>query len=104
MQFEWDMSSIAGLVGALQSAQVVLPTNRGSIDSLDTSFYWVATSGDGTLTNSDFEAPAEVISDAVMKVPPAMPIGSDGTFSFSVLAQLRASAQTVTRSSPFRAA
>ena len=93
MQFEWDMSSITGLVGALQSAQVVLPTNRGSVDSLDTSFYWVATSGDGNLTNSDFEAPAEVISDAVMKVPPAMPIGSDGTFSFSVLAQLRASAQ-----------
>jgi hypothetical protein len=93
MQFEWDMSSITGLVGALQSAQVVLPTNRGSSDSLDTSFYWIAASGDGNLTNSDFQAPAEVISDAVMKVPPSMPIGSDGTFSFSVLAQLRASAQ-----------
>jgi Bacterial Ig domain len=93
MQFEWDMSSINGSVGALQSAQVVLPTNRGSIDSLDTSFYWVAASGDGNLTNSDFEAPAEVIPDAVMTVPPSMPIGSDGTFSFSVLSQVREAAR-----------
>jgi cytoskeletal protein CcmA (bactofilin family) len=93
MQFEWDMANISGSVGALQSAQVVLPTNRGTVDSLDTSFYWVSASGDGNLTNSDFEAPSEVIPDAVMQVPPSMPIGSDGTFSFSVLAQLRASAQ-----------
>jgi hypothetical protein len=71
----------------------VLPTNRGTVDSLDTLFYWVTASGDGNLTNSDFEAPAEQIPDAVMKVPPTMPIGSDGTFSFNVLDQLRASAQ-----------
>jgi hypothetical protein len=93
MQFEWDLSNISGSVGALQSAQVVLPTNRGTIDSLDTFFYWVAASGDGNLTNSDFEAPAEQIPDAVMPVPQSMPIGGDGTFSFSVLDQLRASAQ-----------
>jgi len=92
MQFEWDLSNI-GSAGSLQSAQVVLPTNRGTVDSLDTFFYWVSTSGDGNLTNSDFEAPAEQIPDAVMQVPPTMPIGSDGTFSFSVLDQLRASAQ-----------
>jgi Big-like domain-containing protein len=92
MQFEWDLSSIAGSAGALQSAQVVLPTHRGTTDSLDTSFYWVAASGDGNLTNSDFESPAEVIPDAVMPVPSAMPIGSDGTFSFSVLGQLREAA------------
>ncbi len=93
MQFEWDITNIAGSAGALQSAQVVLPTNRGTTDSLDTIFYWVAASGDGNLTNSDFEAPAEQIPDAVMQVPPSMPIGSDGTFSFNVLDQLRASAQ-----------
>jgi hypothetical protein len=93
MQFEWDMSSIAGSANALQSAQVVLPTNRGTVDSLDTFFYWVAGGGDGNLTNSDFEATAEVIHDAVMPVPPSMQIGSDGTFSFSVLAQVRAAAQ-----------
>jgi hypothetical protein len=93
MQFEWDMSSIAGSAGALQSAQVVLPTHRGTTDSLDTHFYWVAASGDGNLTNSDFESPAEVIPDALMPVPSAMPIGSDGTFSFSVLGQVREAAR-----------
>lgn len=93
MQFEWNMSSIIGSVGALQSAVVILPTHRGTVDSLDTTFYWVAASGDGNLTNSDFESPAERISDAVMPVPPTMPIGGDGTFSFSVLDQIRAAAQ-----------
>jgi Bacterial Ig domain len=92
MQFEWDMSSIAGSAGALQSAQVILPTHRGATDSLDTFFYWVAGSGDGNLTNSDFESPAEVISDSKMTVPSAMPIGSDGTFSFSVLSEVREAA------------
>ncbi|HXH38375.1 MAG TPA: Ig-like domain-containing protein [Thermoanaerobaculia bacterium] len=93
MQFEWDMSGITGSAGSLQSADVVLPTNRGTVDSLDTFFYWVSRSGDGNLTNSDFEAPAVQIPNAVMPVPPSMPIGGDGTFTFSVLDQLRASAQ-----------
>lgn len=92
MQFEWDMSSIAGSASALQSAQVVLPTHRGTVDSLDTFFYWVGVSGDGNLTNSDFEAPAEQVPGAVMSVPPSMPVGGDGTFSFGVLDQVRASA------------
>lgn len=89
MQFEWDLSSI-GSTDGLQSAHVILPTHRGTSDSLDTSFYWATVSGDGNLTNSDFEAPVEQIHDAVMPVPPSMPIGGDGTFSFSVLEQLRA--------------
>src|SRR5205085_3215546 len=94
MQFEWDLSGIAGSAGALQSAQVLLPTHRGTIDSLDTFFYWVGASGDGNLTNSDFESPAEVIPDAVMPVPSAMPIGSDGTFTFNVLGQVREAAHS----------
>jgi hypothetical protein len=94
MQFEWDMANIRGSVGALQSANVLLPTNRGTIDSLDTFFYWVTASGDGNLTNSDFEAPAQQITNVVMPVPPTMPIGGDGTFSFSVLDQLRSTAQS----------
>ncbi|MGH9420694.1 MAG: hypothetical protein ACRD3J_12020, partial [Thermoanaerobaculia bacterium] len=64
-----------------------------TVDSLDTTFYWVATGGDGLLTNSDFESPAEPISDAVMPVPPTMPVGADGTFSFSVLSQIREAAR-----------
>lgn len=93
MQFEWDMTGISGSLSNLQSADVLLPTNRGTVDSLDTFFYAAGVSGDGVLTNSDFEAPAEQIPGVVMPVPPSMPIGSDGTFSFSVLGQLRAAAQ-----------
>jgi len=93
MQFEWDTSSFIRSAGSLQSAQVILPTNRGTIDSLDTFFYWVSASGDGNLTNSDFEAPAQQIPNVVMPVPESMPIGGDGTFSFSVLNQLLTSAQ-----------
>jgi len=93
MQFEWDMTNVTGSAGALQSAQVILPTNRGTVDSLDTFFYWITASGDGNLTNSDFQSPAEQIPDALMTVPPTMPIGGDGTFSFNVLDQVRASAQ-----------
>jgi hypothetical protein len=91
MQFEWDMSSIVGSLGSLTSAQVVLPTNRGTVDSLDTFFYWVSASGDGNLTNSDFESPAQQIAGVVMPVPPEMQIGADGSFAFSVLSQLQAS-------------
>src|SRR5262249_27989795 len=61
--------------------------------SADTFFYWVATSGDGRLTSSDFESPAEIIPDAVMVVPPSMQFGDVGTFSFDVLDQLRDSAR-----------
>jgi hypothetical protein len=89
MQFEWDLSSI-GSADGLQSAHVILPTHRGTTDSLDTLFYCSTVSGDGNLTHSDFETPAEQIHDAVMPVPPSMTIGSEGTFSFSVLSELRA--------------
>jgi hypothetical protein len=93
MQFEWDMTGISGSLSNLQSADVILPTNRGTVDSLDTFFYAAGVSGDGNLTNSDFEAPAEQIPGVVMPVPPSMPIGSDGNFSFSVLGELRTAAQ-----------
>jgi|GEM_PF-795880 len=91
MQFEWDMSNIAGSLGSVTSAQVLLPTNRGTTDSLDTFFYWVTASGDGNLTNSDFESPTRQIAGVVMPVPPEMPVGADGTFTFSVLDELRTS-------------
>ena len=93
MQFEWDMSSIAGSAGALQSANVILPTHRGTVDSLDTFFYAAGVSGDGLLTASDFQLPAEKIPDAIMPVPQSMAVGADGTFSFSVLDQVRAAAK-----------
>jgi len=91
MQFEWDMSSIAGSLGSVTSAQVLLPTNRGTTDSLDTFFYWATASGDGNLTNSDFESPTRQIAGVVMPVPPEMQVGANGTFTFSVLNELRSS-------------
>lgn len=90
MQFEWDISGLGGVGGAsvLRSATVMLNTHRGTIDSLDTRFYNVAGANDGALTDSDFAWPGERIKGATMTVPPAMPAGSDGTFSFDVLGEL----------------
>ena len=92
MQMEWDITGISGSVDSLQSATVNLPTHRGTTDSADTFFWWSSTSGDGALSDSDYEAPAERISGVTMPVPASMAVGDDGTFSFSVLDQLRAAA------------
>jgi hypothetical protein len=89
MQMEWDITGFSGGADSLQSATVNLPTHRGTTDSVDTFFWWISTSGDGALSDSDFEAPAERISGVAMPVPPSMSIGDVGTFSFSVLSQLR---------------
>lgn len=90
MHIEWDVSDFAGLAGQLESAEVVLHTHRGTIDSLDTFFWSVGADGDGLLTDSDFEASAEQIPGVAMPVPSTteLPIGADGTFSFSVLGAL----------------
>lgn len=89
MHMEWDISQF-GTGAGLVSADVELYTHRGTIDSLDTHFVVGASSGDGLLTDSDFEIDSEVIGGVVMPVPPTMAVGSDGTFSFDVLSELRA--------------
>ena len=89
MQFEWDISGFNGTIGNLVSANVMLPTNRGTTDSLNTYFWAGGVDGDGLLTDSDFALPAERIAGAVMPVPQTMQIGADGTFSFSVFAELK---------------
>ena len=88
MEFEWDISSLSSIVSTLQSATVVLHTNRGTTDSLDTFFYFVGTTGDGALSDSDYEQTAEPLR-AVMHVPSAQPVGADGQFSFDVLQVVR---------------
>lgn len=90
MQFEWDLSGISGLAPSLRSADVLLNTHRGAIDSLDTTFYNVAGSNDGALTNSDFAGVAERIPGATMPVPTSMAVNDEGTFSFSVFGELLA--------------
>lgn len=90
MQFEWDISGLGSTTSQLQSATVYLQTHRGTIDSLNTKFYFVTVPGDGLLTDSDFASPAERVRGPVMDVPASMPVGSDGTFSFDVLGELKA--------------
>ncbi|HUR80834.1 MAG TPA: Ig-like domain-containing protein [Thermoanaerobaculia bacterium] len=90
MQFEWDISNLAGGANMLQSAAIHLNTHRGSIDSLPTVFYAVASQNDGALTDSDFAGAGERIRGGVMEVPANMNPGDEGTFTLSVLGELRA--------------
>lgn len=90
MQFEWDISGLGPTTSSLQSATMLLRTHRGTIDSLNTKFYFVSSPGDGLLTDSDFASPAEAVKGPVMDVPPNMPVGSEGTFSLDVLGELKA--------------
>lgn len=87
LQIEWDITGL-GTGSNLTSADVVLHTNKGTIDSLDTFFFVGTEEQDGLLTASDFEAPVEEIPGVVMPVP-AVPTGTDGTFTFDVLSQLQ---------------
>lgn len=87
MQMEWDISSLGGLSSSLQSAEVVLTTNRGTVDDVDTFFFVGTGNNDGLLTDGDFEAPATQLAGVTM--PVTGDEGVDGTFSFSVLQQLR---------------
>ncbi|HJW94052.1 MAG TPA: Ig-like domain-containing protein [Thermoanaerobaculia bacterium] len=89
MHFEWDVTSISGIVDSLATATVILHTNRGTIDSLDTFIYFVGDEGDGALSDGDYDRPAEPLR-FVLKVPPTMPVGADGTFAIDVLEPLKA--------------
>jgi hypothetical protein len=90
MEIEWDVANFAASANALQSATVLLHTNRGTIDSADTFFYAIGEDNDGQLTDNDYQRPAEQIGNVTMPVPQSQSVGADGTFSFDVLAQLRA--------------
>ncbi|HYR27660.1 MAG TPA: hypothetical protein VEU30_04300, partial [Thermoanaerobaculia bacterium] len=92
IHIEFDIAGFAGGVGNLTSAHVVLPTHRGTIDSLDTRFVAIGSDGDGALSLTDFESDGEAMRGVVMSVPPVseMPLGSDGFFSFDVMGQLKA--------------
>ena len=88
IQIEWDVMSLAGTANDIEKAEVILSTHKGTIDSLDTFFFVGTAEQDGLLTNSDFEAPAEQIPTIVMPVP-AVPNGTDGTFTFDVTSLLQ---------------
>jgi hypothetical protein len=83
---KWNISSLNGYV--IDSAQVVLSTCKGSVDTLDTFFYAITAESNGTLNDADFEAPNVQIPNATMGVPD-IPAGTNGSFSFDLTSQLQ---------------
>ncbi|MGH9363567.1 MAG: DUF1566 domain-containing protein [Thermoanaerobaculia bacterium] len=88
IHIEWDISSLGT---GLDSADVLLHTHRGTVDSLNT-FFFAGAGGNGSLEDSDFQTVLEQVQGVTMPVPPLedMPVGSDGTFSFDIKDQLLA--------------
>ncbi|HSR67473.1 MAG TPA: hypothetical protein VLU25_05985 [Acidobacteriota bacterium] len=86
IQMEWD---IANVPLEIESATVILTTEKGTVDSLDTFFFVGTAEQDGLLRVSDFEAPANPLSGVVMPVPAGIPAGQEGTFAFDVTASLQ---------------
>ena len=83
IQMEWDISSLTTPIGPEVSAQILLTTNRGAADSLDT-FFFAGPGGSGALEDADFEsADAYEQLDGVV-LPVTGPQGADGTFGFDI--------------------
>jgi hypothetical protein len=93
VHIEYDVSFFAGFIDDLVGAQVVLTTRRGTVDALDTGFWWIGDEGNGTLEASDFERPGEALG-VTMPVPASQAVGEDGSFGFSVLPVLRAAIES----------
>ncbi len=89
MEFEWDISGFAGLASSMTGASVLLHTNRGTLDSAGTTFYFALDPNDGQLTDDDYQRLNEPKALAVMQVPAGQPVGADGVFSFDVTGPLR---------------
>jgi hypothetical protein len=89
VHIEYDVSGFATFIDQVDSAQVQLTTNRGTVDQLATDFYSIVGDGDGILAASDFES-LGVGFGVSMPVPPTQAVGEDGSFSFSVLGALQA--------------
>ena len=86
MQMEWDISSLS--VGSIASASVHLTTIQGTVDTLDTMFYHGSGVQDGSLSDNDFQAPAELIGGVVM--PGTGSNGDQSEFVFDVTQLLQA--------------
>jgi cytoskeletal protein CcmA (bactofilin family) len=91
IQIEWDISALQSSLGdsfIIDAARVILHTQKGTVDSVDTQFFAGTTDQDGVLAVSDFEAPVTTaIAGSTMPVP-AGPTGTTGTFTFNVTSQL----------------
>jgi hypothetical protein len=89
IHLEWDISRLAGLHADLEEAQVVLSTEQGEKDSLNTQFFIATQDNDGILTDSDFQAAMEELPVASMAAS-AETAETSGTFTFDVLNSLKA--------------
>jgi hypothetical protein len=89
IQIEWNIGTLPSAEG-IESAEVMLSTQKGTVDSLDTSFFAGTAEQDGVLSVSDFQAPADPISGVLMPVPAGSQTGDEGTFVFNVTRQLKA--------------
>lgn len=89
---EWDLRELAELAEKfeIERADVRVQTLRREKEGVNTFFHWVTSDGDGELAPSDFESDAEAIPGAILPMPSLeqMPVGSEGTFSFSVQGEL----------------
>lgn len=86
VQIEWD---VANLGASVPNATVLLTTQKGTVDDLNTVFFAGTADQDGILAVSDFQAPASVLPGVIMPVP-AGPTGTEGTFSIGVTDALNA--------------
>jgi hypothetical protein len=83
VQTEWDVTSLPSNADEIESCEVTLITNKGSVDSLDTTFFAGAANQNGTLDVTDFEAPVSGAALALMPVSIGV-TGTDVPFSFDV--------------------
>ena len=90
VQIEWNISTLPNTAAGIQSAEVMLRTERGTVDSLDTVFFAGTAEQDGVLAVSDFQAPASSISGVTMPVPAGSVAGDTGTFVFDVTNEVKA--------------
>lgn len=90
IQIEWDVSTVPSVAEGIENAAVTLSTQKGTVDSLDTSFFAGTAEQDGVLAASDFQAPSAPIAGAVMPVPAGSQPGDEGTFVFNVTQELKA--------------
>lgn len=90
LSIEFEVGFFASFADDLVGATVQIPTQRGTVDALDTSFWRVGEESDGELGPDDFQLAAEEIRGVTMPVPADQAVGEDGSFSFDVLSELRA--------------
>ncbi len=93
IQMEWEIGSLGSNSDEVESCEVTLTTNNGTVDSLDTTFFPGTGNQNGTLDFSDFEAPVDT-QNPLAVMPVFGPQGVDGIFAFSVTNEVKSAIDT----------